>query len=85
LEGEGEVSKSVGMARAYVRLWLALSEVKGRDPHPVVATAAAVVIRRVTAQSERDLEREGSGRGMGSGDRSGSLGNTCSALLLYIY
>lgn len=45
------------MARAYVRLWLALREVQGRDPHSVVATAAAVVIRRVTAQLERDRDR----------------------------
>ena len=58
------------MARAYVRLWLALSEVQGRDPHSVVAVAAAVVIRRVTTHLERDLDR--SQRSVNSA-RSGSL------------
>ena len=57
IEADAEVFKSVTMARAYVRLWLALSEVKGRDPHPIVGTAAAVVIRRITTHIERDTDR----------------------------
>ena len=57
IEADIEVFKSVTMARAYVRLWLALSEVKGRDPHSIVGTAAAVVIRRITTHIERDTDR----------------------------
>jgi hypothetical protein len=49
--------KSVSMARAYVRLWLTLNEVKGRDPHPVVGYAAAVLIRRITVHMGRDVDR----------------------------
>jgi hypothetical protein len=49
--------KSVSMARAYVRLWLALNEVKGRDPHPVVGYAAAVLMRRITVHMGRDVDR----------------------------
>lgn len=56
-EEEGDISKSVMMARAYVRLWLALREVQVRDPHSVVATAAAAVIRRVTVQLDKDMDK----------------------------
>lgn len=56
-ESDTDLCKSVTMARAYVRLWLALNEVKGRDPHPVVANAAAVVIRRITVHLDRDIDR----------------------------
>jgi hypothetical protein len=37
------------MASAYVRLWLALTEVQGRDPHSLVAQAAATIRFRVHA------------------------------------
>jgi hypothetical protein len=56
-ESDTDLCKSVALARAYVRLWLALNEVKGRDPHPVVANAAAVVIRRITVHLDRDIDR----------------------------
>ena len=56
-ELDTDLCKSVVMARAYVRLWLALNEVKGRDPHPVVTNAAAVVIRRITVHLDRDVDR----------------------------
>jgi hypothetical protein len=35
------------MAAEYVRLWLALVEVQHKDPHVVVANAAAAVVNRI--------------------------------------
>lgn len=37
------------MASAYVRLWLALTEVQGKDPHSLVAQAAATIRSRIHA------------------------------------
>ena len=44
-----EPPKSLVLARAYVRLWLALGEVQSRDPHCVVAHAAATLVEKMVA------------------------------------
>ena len=46
------------MASAYVRLWLALTEVQGRDPHSLVAQAAATIRFRVHALISIDERRQ---------------------------
>ena len=56
-ESDIQICKTVNMARAYVRFWLALNELKGRDPHTVVANAAAVVVHKITWNLDRDIDR----------------------------
>jgi hypothetical protein len=46
------------MASAYVRLWLALTEVQGRDPHSLVAQAAATIRFRVHALISIDERKQ---------------------------
>jgi hypothetical protein len=48
--------------------------VKGRDPHTVVATAASVVIKRVTSQLDKDVGKKNNKRSFDIG-RNGSTGS----------
>jgi hypothetical protein len=63
-------------------------QVKGRDPHTVVATAAAVVIKRVTSQLDKDVGKKINKRSFDIG-RNGSNGflreSSPKVIYLFIY
>lgn len=57
VDGDAEPSLPTLMASAYVRLWLALTEVEGKDPHALISQAVATIRFRVhalVAIDERD-------------------------------
>ncbi len=63
------------MASAYVRLWLALTEVQGKDSHALVAQAAATIRFRVHALIAIDERNIASGMVGSSMDRLRSASN----------